>query len=85
MQYYPEVREWYRKKKRKKPDAIARARLEGDRADRLPRSHEERGLQRPVQGRALEPVEERAVALRTMVRLPSPAGLTGMSAGESPA
>ena len=25
MQYYPEVREWYRAKKRKKPEAVARA------------------------------------------------------------
>ena len=25
IQYYPEVREWYRRKKRKKPDPVARA------------------------------------------------------------
>ena len=63
IQYYPEIRDWYRRKKRKKPDPVARALVAKEtRAHRLPRPPQTGRLQWPVQRGDPEPRQARAVA-----------------------
>ena len=81
MQYYPEIRQWYRQKRRKKPEAVARSLVSKEIARIV---YHVLSKREDFNGRFKGALLSRSKKEQWPL-LPSPASITGMSAGESPA